>query len=317
MGCSNLLTISKNNRGFTLVETLVAFGLVAILGFIVAQLIIQQSNNSHKVTDYFEVNELVIRIGESIRSKVACEYTFNGITMPSAASPMVPITQIMNADTSGGIRHVIFDMATKDVELSPRLKVTALELVPYDDNNPATNDIALAPFTSDTTLMRLQLNIRFEKSGAQELKFFRSIPLIVKRDSPPNSNKIFTCYTDQNAWTQELCNGLLSGKYTEADGVNPRMCSDLNVKNSISTDGHFCFNQLNGSTTTAGDIHQKDCINSWYAGWAQNYDGPLKNCYNSNGICQSDDVIAGVAVVSCGKNCVKSKNLCCPIRLRR
>lgn len=313
---SNLLTLSKNHRGFTLVETLVAFGLVAILGFIVAQLIIQQSNNSHKVTDYFEVNELTIRIAESLRSKVACEYTFNGITMPNPAAPIVPITQIMNSDTSGGVRHVIFDMATKDVELSPRLKVTALELVPYDDNNPATNDMALAPFTSDTTLMRLQLNIRFEKSGAQVLKFFRSIPLIAKR-SNSNPNLIFSCYTDQNSWTQELCSGLLSGKYTEADGVNPRTCSDLNVKSSISTDGHFCFNQINGSPTTAGNIHQKDCINSWYAGWAQNYDGALKKCYNSNGVCQDDDVIAGVTVVSCGKNCVKSVNFCCSIRLRR
>lgn len=307
---------SKNNRGFTLVETLVAFGLVAILGFIVAQLIIQQSNNTHKVTDYFEVNELVIRIGESLRSKVACEYTFNGIAVPSPALPIVPITQIMNSDTSGGIRHVIFDMATKDVELSPRLKVTALELVAYDDNNAATNNIALAPFTSDTTLMRLQLNIRFEKSGAQELKFFRSIPLIVKRDNT-NLNRIFSCYNDQNAWTQELCNGLLSGKYSEANGVDPRMCSDLNVKSSVSTEGHFCFNRLNGSLTKAGDIHQKDCINSWYAGWAQNYDGPLKKCYNSNGVCEPNDVIVGVSVVSCGKNCVKSKNLCCSIRLRR
>jgi prepilin-type N-terminal cleavage/methylation domain-containing protein len=249
----------KNPKGFTITEILIALALVSIIALMISQLMIQQSLNTHQTTDSFEINEFVIRIGESIRNKEAC------------------------------------------------VKVKSMELTPYK------GDITNATFSADTdsggtaNLYRLQLNIHFEKLGNPPTTMFRSIPLIVKKNNTNNS-LIYSCYTEENSWYQEMCSSLMNGHYQEQNSSLARICTDLNIKGSISTDGNFCFNK-------PGDIHQKDCASSWYAGWASNYGGAA--CSTVAGTCGKDQVVVGVAVLSCGKDCVHNVNMCCPIRLQK
>jgi hypothetical protein len=304
----------KNIRGITIVEMLIALALVSIIALMVSQLTVQQSTNSANITDSFEVSEFVIRIGESIRNKEACEQTFKDIDMPLSGTP-VPISIIRNSNVVAGTGGIVYDASVPSTgSLSYRVTVGSLTLTPFNDN------AANAAFSTDLTsgvpnLYRLQLNLYFlKKNGASPpIMTRRTIPFIA-RTSNTAAGKIYSCFAEENSWYQEICSTMLTGQYQEQNTTLQRFCTDFNIKNSVSTDGHFCLNQLT-TLNTGGNIHSKDCINSWYAGWAQSYGGAA--CVTTGGGCPADNVVVGVSVSSCGKNCVSSKSICCPIRLRK
>lgn len=294
-------------KGFTLTELAVGLGILSIIGLIISQMMVKQSENSSQITDFYEFNEFTIRIGDIIRNNRACENTLRGFTLPAAGA--LPLGQIKNADN-----NLIFDMANaNDTTLSPRARVRSLQF------NAFKNDVPSSLFSTEALLYRGQIEITFERGPLGDPNnptYFRTIPLLVKSDAT-DPTKVFTCYNEENAWNAQLCQGLLSGKYTEKTAAIERMCEHINIKGSVSTDGHFCFNLITASVDKAGDIHQKDCINSWYGGWAQNFGG--ESCYTekTNAVCNPDFVTAGVTVSSCGKNCVKSELFCCKMRLMK
>jgi prepilin-type N-terminal cleavage/methylation domain-containing protein len=312
-----LFKVNNKNTGFTITEMLIALALVSIIALMVSQLMVQQSKNSFEITDSFEVNEFTIRIGESLRNKEACRQTFSGTVIPNATTPTIAMYLIKNADLSSGGGHDIFNLNTSDATLSPRVKVDSLELTAFN------HDLASSTFSADATagvanLYRLQLDLKFTKSGNPPIKMQRSIPLVVKKDNN-DTTKIYSCYTEENSWYQQICSSLLTGRYTEQNSTIARACTDFNIKGSVSTDGHFCFNEVQSPAgSTAGNVHKKDCISSWYAGWAQNNGGP--GCYTKSpngGTCNGNDVAVGASAWSCGKECVQSAITCCPVRLRK
>jgi prepilin-type N-terminal cleavage/methylation domain-containing protein len=306
----------SNIQGVTITEMLIALALISIIALMVSQLTVQQSKNSFEITDSFEVNEFTIRIGESLRNKEACKQTFKDILIPNATTPIVPITLIKNADLTSGAGHDIFNLNSNDAKLSPRVTVNSLDLTAFG------HDLTNYTFSADTSgvanLYRLQLDINFTKAGNPPTRMVRTIPLVIKKNNS-DPTKIYSCYTEENSWYQQICSTLLTGNYTEQNATVARICADMNIKGSISTDGHFCFNEVDSSSTnSAGNVHRKDCINSWYAGWAKNFGGP--SCYSKSpngGGCNGNDVVVGASAWSCGKECVQSSITCCPVRLRK
>lgn len=313
----NHLFLSKLSNGFSLVEIAVGLGLLSIIALILSQLMVKQSDNSSQITDFYEFNEFTIRMGDMFRNSRACENTLRGFALPAAGA--LDLAKVRNADSTldldGKPGAIMFDMANvQDTTLSPRARVRSIKINAYN-NNPATSI-----FSSDANLFRGQIEITFERGPAgnpNNLTYFRTIPILVKNDNS-DPTKIFTCYNEENAWNAQLCQGLLSGRYTEKTAATERLCEDINIKGSVSTDGHFCFNKVDPTKpSAAGDIHQKDCANSWLAGWAQNYGG--ESCYveKANTICKPNFVIAGVTLTACGKRCVKSELMCCRMRLQK
>lgn len=74
------------SKGFTLTELAVGLGILSIIGLIISQMMIKQSQNSSQITDFYEFNEFTIRIGDIIRNNRACENTLKGFTLPRCGS---------------------------------------------------------------------------------------------------------------------------------------------------------------------------------------------------------------------------------------
>lgn len=288
-----------NKKGITLVETLVGIAILMILMVGVIQLTTQSTNNSQNINRDFEINEFMISLGDTIRDKEACTNTFRNLSIP-VSTGTTSFTQVRNKRGD-----VVRDLsasppAPNSPELSKTLKISKLQL----------QDGVLYQNATETNLYRVTVFVQFLKGpgiDSSRLSVTRTLPVILKEGSVANT--VDSCYTDENSWYKELCQGLLSGRSINKAGSPIRyLCADINIKNSVSTDGSFCFNKPNGNASMPGDPYQKYCVGGW--------DITQKSgCSTSQALCPANTVNIGVTAVNCGKNCTSAINYCCPVGL--
>ena len=174
----------------------------------------------------------------------------------------------------------------------------------YTPTSNMSSFLAVFKFVKGPKLMLLQ--------GRPEI--VRIVPIEVALNG---AGEIETCYYDSNSsesvWVADACNRIFGGTIMNSQ------CAHMNIKGSLSTDGYFCFNDMDPNNNIPGNIHKKHCVNSWYFEQMQCRIVIPPAGGNSNAVLCSqvdNEFMVGFSSFSCGKNCVKAQAMCCKSRLK-
>jgi hypothetical protein len=312
------LILGNHRGGVTLM-------LLAFLGcFIVAG--IYQLNRTNDVNlsatkSISQNNEIDMIENEAkmfLRNKYSCKDSFYGRSFDATPNGATTIKMfgLVNGTYVADANHVLTTGTLLRVDDS----IVEFSEIVLKDPTAAWMNINRPAGTYPPTagMATLWVELRFTKKN-QKLSLsnimglshlVRTIPIEVTWQDPAASPPVIeSCYYDSsgddNLWVRDTCTGLFGGTILKS------LCTDINVKNSISTDGHFCFNELDGNPNTPGNIHRKDCINSWYFERLECVGKGPAGTVN----CAADEIMVGFAASSCGKGCVQATATCCKQKL--
>ncbi len=301
--------MDKNNiidsqKGVSLIELVVVTGVLALIAGCIAMLMIQQVKNNVKVHEGFEINELMILIGDTLKNSSSCSETLGGMAIPLDLTAPISVKIIKSKGLDGsGLPVEVFNI--DKYKNMPTMRVDKMELTnrePFDGQR-------LFRYSLEITFLSGSLANPTPTNPIQTIT--RRIPIIVRGNNTDPKllpTKIESCYVDQAVWLKELCEGMLQGFYDEKlpNSVPAKyVCSNINVPGSVSTDGSFCFND-----PAVGDPRKatKDCVSSWFMS--------VGSCYTTSFNCQAREVLAGVRLIQTGKYTYSNENTCCVARIK-
>lgn len=97
-----MLLDKLGQKGFTLIEILVAVGISAGLALLAAKLISDQSLNQNFLRISSDIDKRHAVIQSSIKNTTVCNDTFSGIILPSTSTAEINIPKIFKSSTSSG-----------------------------------------------------------------------------------------------------------------------------------------------------------------------------------------------------------------------
>jgi hypothetical protein len=307
------LQLITNNKGNATLMLLGFLGLFIVGGL--AQLMKTHDTNLIAVKSLrqnIEVDMVMDQAKNYLRSKGSCRESFagqptNGSTNQIALYGCDSVTGICTLDTN----HVIVTGAIIPVDQSI-VKLESINLrTPTDtwhdlyrpDNLYDPNANMMTLFAEFRFVKEIQRNSFSNIMGMYDI--VRSIPIEVKIN--PTTHLIDSCYYDSNAdtnlWVRSTCVDIFGGTIFNS------LCTDVNFKGSVSTDGHYCFNEVNSDIDNPGNIKHKDCAKSWY------FERRACETLPASGVCSANKVLVGWSAYSSGKDSVSSSGVCCNIRL--
>lgn len=298
-----------SNFGGTSMIYLAVLG-VFILGAIYQLMTTHDTNltSDRAFTQNIEVDTTMEEIKMYLRSKQSCKASFAGKMIGDTVTDInffgLTGSSYM-ADTNhpistGNLIPVFLSQLTLSnikIDAPNAAWSAAFRSTPYAPSSKMFTAFIVFTFTKGTII-----SLR----GRSEITRILPLEVALRPD-----NKIETCFFDSDSamsrWVFDACSQLFEGTIMQAH------CAHINVKRSLSTEGHYCLNAIDGNEFNPGDIHNKDCINSWY------FQTRTDECHwlptSGRLICDEDEVMVGFTSHSCGKNCVKANGLCCKARL--
>lgn len=189
--------INLGNKGFTLVEILVAAGLIAGLSVAMMNIFKQQSFSQKKTEAGFELSTLQQSINTVLLNRIACKNTLDGIANIRAATNS--ITQIKDASDNVAFQTGISYGNLVEIQ---SINIKDPHIPPVDAMNPAINQIG------DVT-MEFNFNKTSKILENSPTKTKNEFKITVEVDS---SNRVVNCYSavDQAIDTskKETCEAL-------------------------------------------------------------------------------------------------------------
>jgi hypothetical protein len=298
------------------------------------------SNKSLK--ENIDVDMMMSEIKLYLRSKASCTATFGTLKIGDTANRVSyfgddrAVTKTYISDTNqfhATGTTIPLSMSTIQLDSIRLLDTSFLSPTanPNDWNEkfrftkPPIAPMSIYTPTASTNMSTYLAVFRFTKSAAFILRGRPEIVRVVPIEVALNAaSEIESCYYDSNSsestWIADACNRIFGGTIVNSQ------CAHTNIKSSLSTDGYFCFNNLNVTNPNLpGDIHSKHCVTSWYF---EQYDcriimspvsgkdpkAPVMCSEPPDGA--PDLFMVGFSTYSCGKKCVKTQAMCCKSKLK-
>ncbi len=264
----------KNNKGFSLVEVLIASGILGAMGLYLASFSKQAITMEKKSETSFEINSISSLITQSLLNKDSCLYTLGDGSVITNGKKISVIKNRKGDD--------IFNTSTK-----------------YGNNSVSINDIEVvdvnasgAPGENKYGEIKLQVTfLRTSKLIQGSKTTRRSFPVSVELDA---SNKLVSCFssTENSVVTakEEACNNIggIFDKTTDKCDLKPYHSGEIGSDNvAVSSNYLFGYHQdvlnsnfvnVEGDTMTGKLIVENDvqtktqiCVN----GRCRNFDKSL------------------------------------------
>lgn len=250
----------KSTGGFSLVEVMVAAGMLGVVSLGVMQ-VTQNANKTAKgVSQQVEIQDMLNKVNRAMTSQSACRWTLG----TAGPNPNVNVTSI-GADFNGG-----FDV--NDVYGNQRLSGTYPLIidsgVTYGEGANSITADAVRVFGYVETggplngqrFGTVSVGVRFKKgrattSEAKHKKSSFGTQLVTKVFDSINvvvddaSNNVTDCYADQNQFLEASCQ-MLSGTFNTGNGL----CESISINNESAGTGVFSIIANTADTSTAGDL---------------------------------------------------------------
>lgn len=262
-------------------------------------------------TQNIEVDMFMEEAKIYLRTKAACKSSFGGKSLGDSADHIQFYGLQGTTYTADTAKRL--NVGEPVPVFMSQLTVDSIKIVPPTAGWLST--FRATPYMPSSRMFTYFAQFTFTKGsiislrGRSEIVRFLPIEVALRPDGT-----IETCYFDSDSsvsrWVFDSCLQLFGGTIMQGQ------CADVNIKSSLSTDGHYCFNKLDGNDYTPGVMHEKDCANSWYFQTRSTSDCHLLPP-DKVLKCDNDEVMIGFTSYNCGKNCVKASGLCCKIRLAR
>ena len=212
----------SDKRGFGLVQVMVGFALVALLGLFMSQLFMNQNKSQRTVSTNYEVASFKDNVLQLLSDPEACKRTLGGLTIWDGTSTLkASVPQFKNH-----LGSVKFEVGKTYNDQMLRLKSASLGAFPQDPTIANRGDVSLS----------LEIGREGETYGGQSL--LRSIPIsILIGTTGANTNKILECRAlggiAQAAQSPTgncvESNTSCTGSYEQVGSITRRNCSFANV----------------------------------------------------------------------------------------
>lgn len=255
-----------NQFGFTLVEIMVAAGLLGVLSVAVVNIIGNINKTSKRATQIFNIQQERQRLARLLSDPVACMNTLGNLDLGSNTSAprqfwsVVTVNDIKNSDD-----NTIYSIGD---ELGQGVDTITVDNVrirrPRDaSNNPTGNLVEYNVGTEEYTKIEVTLEAYFKKGraatsaaavkqntiGAAVSRATVPLQVVVHR-SGPNEGRIFSCFGDADQFLNNACEAL--GGTIDVDGD----CKDLKIRTIQTTPATNTTN-----AATIGDTYSAQITN--------------------------------------------------------
>jgi prepilin-type N-terminal cleavage/methylation domain-containing protein len=285
--------------GFSLVEIMIAVGLLGMISLGVLQLSKQATRVQKGTTQKFETTSIISLITNTLKDPKACENTF-GLTSPGGAKVPVGAGQlvseikdksnktILKANCpSGALDPCIFGKGNEE-----RTLVKSIYIKEY--NNPA------APYYNAASQSTLEIELiqgsaigKWDTMTPEERTYalsqttgqLKTIKRIVIATTLNTSNEILSCITDKSDFLTGACDQF-QGKYFEAE----RKCKNITVQTqntnpSITVEGD---DYIDGNKLVTNSVNVGATPPGTMATGNLNAEG---NLFNKGNLTAEDDLI--------------------------
>lgn len=274
-------------KGFTLVEVMVAAGLLGVLSVAVTQIMGNINRGTKKVRQDFEVNSFKNRISTLMLSQEVCSATLSGLEVTDApGGTAVPFIKKLPADTIG---DAVFKPNDVVGEAGSAFTIQNMNIVGYCNEADGTAfsqngcgadvnlygavnyiDVNGDPVTQRSGVVSLRINLRksnkqgglteeqkdaIKKSSFGGLNTVTSIKLNVITDV---NNEIIKCFGDKLDYAQAACSAM-GGTYFKDEGL----CRNFVFRNDRSIESEVVDNPDKGNS-------------QGYERFSLNVDGPTR-----------------------------------------
>lgn len=242
----------KHSKGFTLIEIMIALGLVSGLMLAVQQMISTGQKGAKKISQDIEQASLSNTIIDTMRAKNSCEYVLGGVSLATAAAagaakdgaPLVrPITKVIMNGTTPSYIEIAKVSTTTGVAADPKYGTGSNGAI-YIDGIKLWKYVA----GSTTTPGDAYLNVSFTRvDNGKQMSRDIHLTLYDKNNNGTFDEGIDICYSSQDFYVDAAC-GSLGG--TVEDLQNKSLCKGLHLFEVSGTSDALT---LNGNLVVQAD----------------------------------------------------------------
>ncbi|MFG1483961.1 tail fiber domain-containing protein [Halobacteriovorax sp. HFRX-2_2] len=257
---------NSNQFGFTLVEIMVAAGLLGVLSVAVVNIIDNINKTSKRATQIFNIQQERQRLARLLSDPVSCMNTLGNLDLGSNSSApkqfwaVVPVNDIKNSDD-----NIVYSIGDEIGEGADVITVDNIRIRrPRDgSDNPTGTLDEYEVGTDEYTKISVTLEAFFKKGRAatsaaavkqntigQAISRAKIPMQIVVHRSGPNEGQIYSCFGDADQFLNNACENL--GGVIDVDGD----CKDLKIRTIQTTP---TTNSTNAATI--GDSFSASIVN--------------------------------------------------------
>lgn len=214
----------KNQNGFSLVEIMIAIGMLGALSLALTQMMSTVGKADKKNTQNFEMRNILSTISYNLTDSQACINTLGGRNPNGTAD--APINRVASIKNGLGIDTFVEGGKYGVVAKGSRAQFTLkqMNILKYD---PGSNMASLRiSFEKMTVEGGVDVNEGRNTLGSLMQDF--EIPLRVKVDG---TNLIEYCFTDKEELTRTICEKNFSGILSETDNYE---CQSIKIRESAA-----------------------------------------------------------------------------------
>lgn len=303
--------MNNNEKGFSLIEILVALGLIGIITLAITRLTLNAQKATQGVETRADLVTFMSEMANLLGDKESC--TSSIVSAKPASKPFLTLGDI-NATSNdfesglslGGIfnnSNLRYDFTGgfSSINISNKLELEGVRIY-------RTEQIADAAIASKQRTRTAQIGFKFKRANSDQT-FIRNIPVVLNF-KPKNfeaggrdvnaASEFISCFQDAEAWKSSMCESFMGGQFVNGTCQNPAFVG------GISSTHAFCLKQ--GKSADAFD-----CIGNW----SIQHSSLDAHCewVNAGAICKPGFLSIGTKNQSCGKGCTTTMTRCCRSRV--